>query len=112
MFRLISGALTALTLSAAASAFTPQEEMASRCVAEGNDPAQCACAAEVIVDTLEDHEVAFMMAMMNSGSEEPEQMLTVAAEHGLDMSGVVAIGQKMAAAEPEMRRQCGIEDEE
>ena len=72
MFRIFTGGLSALALSAAASALTPQEDMTARCVEEGNDPAQCACAAEVIVDTLEDNEVAFMMEMMNSQSEDPQ----------------------------------------
>jgi hypothetical protein len=112
MFRYLAGGVSALVLSVAAQALTPQDEMAARCVEEGNDAAQCACAAEVIVDTLEDNEIAFMMEMMGSESEDPQQMLSVAASHGLDMSGVVAIGQKMAAAEPEMREQCGLEDED
>ena len=113
MIRKFAGGIAALTLGAAAHGQSPQDEMASRCVAEGNDPAQCACAAEVIVETLEDNEIAFMLEMMGSESrDDPQQMLTIAAEHGLDMGGIVAMGQKMQAAEPDMREQCGIEDEE
>lgn len=112
MFRIFAGGLSALALFATANALTPQEDMTSRCVEEGNDPVQCACAAGVIVDTLEDNEIAFMLEMMGSESrEDPQEMLTVAASHGLDMSAIVGIGQKMAAAEPEMRTQCDIADE-
>ncbi|WP_420434943.1 hypothetical protein [Hyphobacterium sp.] len=112
MFRIFAGGVAAVALFATANALTPQDDMTSRCVDEGNDPVQCACAAGVIVDTLEDNEIAFMLEMMGSDSrEDPQQMLSIAAQHGLDMSGIMAIGQKMAAAEPGMREQCDIADD-
>lgn len=94
---------------AASALATPQEDMAARCVEEGNEAEQCECAAEIIVETLDESELAFMLAVMDADTSEPEAVMTIAAEHGLDMGGMVLIGQKMQAAEPEMVEQCGID---
>ena len=110
MFRILTAGIAAVSFCALAQA--QQSEMVDRCVEEGNDREQCECAVGVIVDTLEDNELAFMVAMMGADTTDAEAMLSTAAEHGLDMTGVIGIGQKMADVEPEMRAECGIEDDE
>ncbi|WP_421789715.1 hypothetical protein [Hyphobacterium sp.] len=111
MLKFVTGGAVAVVMAGASLALTPAEEIADRCVEQGNERAQCECAADFMVETLEDNEVSFMMAVMDSDSaqQDPNAMMTLAAEHGLDMAGMVEIGQKMAAAEPEMRETCGIE---
>ncbi|MEE2526531.1 hypothetical protein V0U79_09145 [Hyphobacterium sp. HN65] len=110
MLRILAGGIAVIALSATASAQTAEEIMTERCVAEGNAPEQCSCAAEVITDTLEDNEVRFMLTMMQDPPESMEALLSVAAEHSLDLEGIAGIREKMTDAEPGMREQCGIED--
>lgn len=105
---IITAGIAAFGLAASAAA-TPQEEMAARCVEEGNEAEQCECAAEIIVETLEENELAFMMAVMEADTSDPEGVLTIGAEHGIDMAGMLLINQKMQTAEPDMVEQCGID---
>lgn len=104
-----SGALAAL-MAGAAFSLTPQDELTTACVEGGNEREQCECAAGMLVETLDENELAFMMDVMEADSSDPAIVMPIAAEHGLDMTGIMEMGQKMAVAEPEMRERCGVED--
>lgn len=112
MFRILAGGATAFLFSASVFALTPHDELVSACTEDGNDAAECSCAANVIIETLEENELDFMLAVMEADTNEPESVMSIAAEHGLDMTGIMLMGQKMQTAEPEMRELCGIDTSE
>lgn len=110
MFRILSASAAAIALSAAASALTPQEELTAACTESGNDAEQCSCAAGYIVETLDENELAFMMATMEAETEDPAEIMAIAAANGMELADIMVMGQKMQTAEPEMREACGIEE--
>jgi hypothetical protein len=110
MFRILSAGAAVFALSAAAYSLTPQEDLTEACTESGNDAADCACAADYIVETLDETELAFMMATMEAETEDPAEIMAIAAANGMELSDIMVMGQKMQAAEPEMREACGIEE--
>lgn len=110
MFRILSAGAAVIALSAAASALTPQEELTAACTESGNDAEQCSCAADYIVETLDENELAFMMATMEADTNDPAEVMAIAAANGMELADIMVMGQKMQTAEPEMREACGIEE--
>lgn len=110
MLKFVTGGATALLLAGAAFSQSNQETLVGSCTEAGNDQAACECAAEMLIETLEDNELAFLMAVMDEDTNEPERVMAIAAENGLDMTGMMTMQQKMVAAAPEVSEQCGIED--
>ena len=110
MFRLIAGGIAAVALNTAAFALTPQEELTDACTDSGNDAVQCSCAADIIVDTLDENELSFMMAVMEADTNEPTEVMTIAAANNMELADIMVMGQKMQVAEPTMREQCGIDE--
>lgn len=109
MFRILSASAAVIALSAAASALTPQEDLTTACTEAGNEAVQCSCAAEYVVETLDENELAFMMATMEAETEDPAAIMAIAAANGMELADLMVMGQKMQAAEPEMREQCGFD---
>jgi len=109
MFRIIAGSAAIFALSATASALTPQEDLTDACIEGGNDAAQCSCAADVIVETLDENELTFMMTVMEADTDEPTEVMTIAAGLGMEIADIMVMGQKMQTVEPSMRDECGID---
>ncbi|QNL20004.1 hypothetical protein HXX25_12100 [Hyphobacterium sp. CCMP332] len=110
MFRILAGSAAVFALSTAAFALTPQEELTAACTESGNDAADCACAADHIVETLDETELAFMLAVMEADTNEPTEVMSIAAEQGMEVADIMVMGQKMQVAEPVMREACGIDE--
>ncbi|WP_394693183.1 hypothetical protein [Hyphobacterium sp.] len=110
MFRMLAGSAAVIALSAAAYGLTPQEELTAACTESGNDAADCACAAGHIVEALDETELSFMMAVMEADTNEPAEVMTIAAAQGMEITDILVMGQKMQDAEPAMREACGIEE--
>lgn len=108
MFRILSAGAAVFALSAAAYSLTPHEQLVGACVNSGNDPAECACAADYMINVLEDNEMAFMLAVMDARTNDREQVYAIAADHGLEPSDIGLMQQRMATEEPAMRAQCDI----
>ena len=49
MFRILAGGATALLFSASVFALTPHDELVAACTEDGNDAAECSCAADVVI---------------------------------------------------------------
>ncbi|PIW30536.1 MAG: hypothetical protein COW29_03775 [Rhodobacterales bacterium CG15_BIG_FIL_POST_REV_8_21_14_020_59_13] len=110
MFRILSASAAVIALSAAAPALAPQEDLTAACTEAGNDAGQCSCAADFVVETLDENELAFMMATMEAETEDPAEIMAIAAANGMELADLMVMGQKMQTAAPEMREQCGIDE--
>jgi len=109
MYRILAASAAVIALNAAAFAFTPHDDLVANCIDEGNDEADCSCAADFIVDTLNDNELTFMMTVMDADTNEPTDVMAIAAEQGMELTDIIEMGQKMQAVEPAMREQCDID---
>jgi len=107
---LFASVLFSSLVGATAFAITPQETLSDACVEAGNDRTNCDCAANAIVDELNDDETDFMLATLDADTSDPNAVMALAVEHDMTIEAMMAMGQKMNALSPVVSEQCGIDD--
>jgi len=107
---LFAGLLFSGLIGTSAFAVTPQETLADACVDAGNDRTNCECAADAIVDELNEDETDFMLATLDADTSDPNAVMALAVEHDMTIEAMMAMGQKMNALAPVVSEQCGIDD--
>lgn len=112
MIRTVLAALSLAAVPAGAFAFNDADTLAEACIEAGNDAADCRCAAGKFAEELTETEMAFMLDATAAGEDDPAAIMAIAAEHGMTMEDMMAMGQTMQELAPVIREDCGIEESE
>lgn len=108
MLKFLSGGLVAMMMAGTSLAQSEEETLVDACVEGGATRAQCECAVDMVIEALDDNELAYMVALRRENTSDMARIMEIAAANGLDQTAMWEMGQKMMALDPELRAQCGI----